>query len=81
MESRAISIRTEAGLLAHIDAAAKAQDRSRNWWINQAIKAALAEEQAWIEQVEVGVRAADAGDFASDEAVADLFGKFGNAGS
>lgn len=80
MESRSISVRTEAEILEHIDAAAKAQDRSRNWWINQAIRSALAEERAWQEQVEGGQRAADEGEFASDEAVTNVFGKYREAG-
>ena len=80
MESRSISVRTEAEILECVDAAAKAQDRSRNWWINQAIRSALAEERAWQDKVEVGLRAADAGEFVSDKAVTEIFGKFRDAG-
>jgi len=73
MESKSISVRTEPDVIANIDAAARAQDRSRNWWINQAIKSALAEENAWMEQVERGLKAANAGDFASDDEIDVVF--------
>lgn len=76
MATQNISIRTEPEILAEIDEAAKAQDRSRNWWINQALKSALADEQAWVAQVERGLAAADAGEFASDSAVAEVLGRF-----
>lgn len=76
IESRNISVRTEPDIVANIDAAAKAQDRSRNWWINQAIKSALAEENAWIEQVELGLKAANVGDFALDDEVEAVFGRY-----
>ena len=71
-----ISIRLTPETVQQIDSLAKAQDRSRNWWINQAIENALAEEQAWIDQVEQGLKAAEAGDFASDEEVEAVFQRF-----
>jgi predicted transcriptional regulator len=73
-----ISVRTEDETLLQIDALARAQDRSRNWWINQAIKKALAEEHAWIKQIERGIEAAEAGDFASDAEVDAVFQRFEN---
>lgn len=76
MTNQNISLRTDDETLAQIDALAKSQDRSRNWWINQAIKKALAEEQAWIEKIELGVRAAEAADFATDEEVETVFKRF-----
>ena len=79
--SQNISVRTDSETVDQIDAAARAQDRSRNWWINQAIKAALANERAWIEQVERGIEAADAGDFATDAEVATMFRRFENGGA
>ena len=71
-----ISIRLTPETVQQIDSLAKTQDRSRNWWIKQAIEAALAEEQAWIDQVEQGLKAAEAGDFASDEEVEAVFLRF-----
>ena len=74
--SQNISIRTDPETVDMIDAAAKSQDRSRNWWINQAIKAALEQEEAWVAQVERGLKAAEAGDFATDAEVASAFKRF-----
>ena len=71
-----ISIRLTPETVQQIDSLAKAQDRSRNWWINQAIESALAEEQAWIDQVERGLKAANEGEFASDEEVEAVFQRF-----
>jgi predicted transcriptional regulator len=71
-----ISVRTDAEILTKIDALAKSQDRSRNWWINQAIKKALAEEHAWIEKVERGIQAAEADDFADETEVEAVFNRF-----
>ena len=71
-----ISIRLTPETVQQIDSLAKSQDRSRNWWINQAIENALAEEQAWIDQVEQGLKAANEGEFASYEEVEAVFQRF-----
>ena len=76
MAKQNISVRTDDETLAQIDTLAKSQDRSRNWWINQAIRKALAEEQAWIEKIERGVRAAEANDFADENEVEAVFKRF-----
>lgn len=68
-----ISVRTDERILELIDEVAQAQDRSRNWWINQAIKKALDDELAWIKQVERAVAAADSGEFASEAEVDAVF--------
>lgn len=76
MESRTVSIRTESGVLDDIDKAAKAEDRSRNWWINQAIKTALADEEAWLEKINTGLKAADENQFATEAEVEETFARF-----
>ena len=76
MANQNISVRTDDDTLAQIDTLAKSQDRSRNWWINQAIKKARAEEQAWIAKIERGIQAADAGDFAEVTEVEAVFKRF-----
>lgn len=76
MGTQNISVRTDDETLVQIDALAKSQDRSRNWWINQAIKKVLADELAWVEQIERGIQAADAGDFAEDTEVDAVFKRF-----
>ena len=76
MTIQSISVRTDQDLLADIDAAAKAQDRSRNWWINQALRSALEEEKAWVAQVEAGLNAANEGDFADQDDVDAVFDRY-----
>lgn len=76
MTIQSISVRTDQDLLADIDAAAKAQDRSRNWWINQALRSALEEEKAWVAQVEAGLNAAKEGDFADQGDVDAVFDRY-----
>lgn len=76
MQSKSISIRTEPDLIKDIDAVAKAQDRSRNWWINQALKSALMAEQSWMAQVERGLKAANAGDFISEPEMSTVFERY-----
>lgn len=79
MPARNFSIRTDVGKLDQIDAIAKAQDRSRNFVVNEAIDRYLAEERAWIAKVEERLAAAEAGDFAGDDEVDAVFRKFEDA--
>jgi predicted transcriptional regulator len=69
MSKETVSVRLEVERRAELDAPGKVLDRDRSWLINRAIDAYL-ELQRWqIEQIEEGVRQAEAGDFASDEEV------------
>ena len=79
MTARNFSVRTDPGKLDQIDALAKAQARSRNFIVNEAIDRYLAEERAWIAKVEEGLAAAEAGDFATDEEIASAFRTFEDA--
>jgi predicted transcriptional regulator len=76
MPGQNFSIRTDAAKLTEIDRLAEAQNRSRNFVVNEAIDRYLAEERRWAEKVEAGLAAAEAGDFANDAEVDALFGKF-----
>ncbi|MBF0417792.1 MAG: ribbon-helix-helix protein, CopG family [Magnetococcales bacterium] len=76
MPGQNFSIRTDAAKLTEIDRLAQAQNRSRNYVVNEAIDRYLAEEHQWAEKVQAGMAAAEAGDFASDGEVDALFGKF-----
>ena len=78
MSGRNFSVRTENGKLDEIDAIAKAQDRSRNYVVNQAIDHYLDEERQWIAEVKKGLAAAEAGDFASEDEVDNLFNNIEN---
>lgn len=75
MGTRSISVRIDEDLLPQIDEIAARADRSRNWWINDAIRGALAEEAAWQERIAKGARQADAGEFATPDEVEAVFAK------
>ncbi len=79
MAGRNFSVRTESEKLAEIDSVAKAQDRSRNFIVNEALDRYLAEERQWTAKVKEGLAAAEAGDFASENDVDNLFKGFEDA--
>ena len=76
MPGRNFSVRIENDKLDEIDTLAKAQARSRNFIVTEAIERYLAEERRWIAKVKEGLAAAEAGDFASEGEVAALFEGF-----
>jgi RHH-type transcriptional regulator, rel operon repressor / antitoxin RelB len=59
-----------------LDALAQAQDRDRTYVLNEAIDAYLEVHQWQIEHIKEGIRQADAGQFASDAAVATAFSRW-----
>lgn len=71
------SFRTEPDTLAALDHIAQTMGRSRNWAVNQALKNFIEYNQWYLEQVEEGVKAADAGDFADPVEVEAIFRKHG----
>ncbi len=79
MAGQNFSVRAESEKLAEIDSVAKAQDRSRNFIVNEALDRYLAEERQWIAKVKEGLAAAEAGDFASENDVDNLFKGFEDA--
>jgi len=77
MPIQSTSFRTDPDTLSSLDQIAKDLGRSRNWVLNKAVQDFIA-YQAWFKrQVEEGVKAADNGEFASDEEVAEVFRRFG----
>lgn len=77
MSVQSTSFRTDPETLSSLDQIAKDMGRSRNWVMNKAIQDFL-DYQSWFKlQVEEGVRAADNGEFASDEDVEAVFKRFG----
>ena len=74
MKQSPISFRVEAGKIDSLDAIAKALDRDRSYVLNEAISAYLEIYRWQMEHIKEGVRQADAGEFASEQAVAKVFG-------
>ncbi len=57
-----ISARIPAGLGQQVDRLAAAVRRNRSWIIEEALRAYVAQELQFLEAVEEGIRAAEAGD-------------------
>jgi len=80
MSTEAFSVRTDKKTVKQLDRLAKQLDRSRNYIVNQAIEQLL-ELHSWQDdQVKQGIRAADTGEFASDDEIDRILGKYRDAG-
>lgn len=76
MEKVSVSFRTDSKKLKQLDALAKRQRRARTQLIDDALENYL-EIQRWqMRQIDLGLRAAEAGDFASDEEVRAEFARW-----
>ena len=79
MATVAFSVRTDPKKIRKLDKLAEQQDRSRNYLVNQAIDQYL-ELLAWQdERIKKGIKAADAGRFASDAEMDAIFNKYKDA--
>ncbi len=76
MGTAAFSVRTDPEKIKKLDELAEQQDRSRNYLVNQAIDQFLALHAWQEERIKEGIRAADEGQFASDEEMARIFSKY-----
>ena len=81
MSGQNFSIRTDADKLTEIDRVAKAQNRSRNFVVNEAIDRYLDQERQWAEKVQAGLAAAASGDFAPAAEIDALFQRFEESAS
>ena len=74
--TEASSVRTDAEKVRKLDELARQMDRSRNYIVNQAIDQLL-ELHAWQdERVKEGIQAAEEGNFASNEQMRKILGKY-----
>lgn len=73
MHGRNFSVRTDESKLEEIDGIAKAQNRSRNFVVNEAIDRYLTAERDWQARVMAGLAAAEADNFATDAEVTTVF--------
>jgi predicted transcriptional regulator len=76
MEKSNVTVRLEADKIAMLDQLAKSDDRDRSYMIKVAIDEYLAHRQWQIEEIKKAIAEADAGDFASDQEVEELFAKW-----
>jgi predicted transcriptional regulator len=79
MTTEAFSVRADPKKVRKLDKLAAQQDRSRNYLVNQAIDQYL-DLLAWQdERIKEGIKAADAGRFASDAEMDAIFDKYKDA--
>lgn len=79
MSTEAFSVRADRKKIRKLDKLAEQQDRSRNYLVNQAIDQYL-DLLAWQdERIKEGIKAADAGRFASDAEMDAIFNKYKDA--
>jgi len=79
MTTEAFSVRADPKKVRKLDKLAAQQDRSRNYLVNQAIDQYL-DLLAWQdERIKEGIKAADAGRFASDAEMDAIFNKYKDA--
>lgn len=71
-----LSIRVPGDLKESLERLARATGRSKSWLASEAIKEYLADQSWQVGEIEQAVKEADAGDFATDEAVRATVGKW-----
>ncbi|MDY0274919.1 MAG: ribbon-helix-helix protein, CopG family [Desulfomicrobium sp.] len=70
-----ISIRSNKNLVQKFDELAKETDRSRAYLINQAMEQYILREARQVAEIKKAIEEADAGDFATDEELAEIDAK------
>ena len=74
--SDTLTVRLDAELKARLEALAKSTRRTKSFLAAEAI-AAFVDANAWqVAEIEQAVQEADAGDFASDDEVEEMFAKW-----
>ncbi|MHB1735288.1 MAG: CopG family ribbon-helix-helix protein [Acidithiobacillus sp.] len=74
--SSVLTIRVPEEVHQNLGSLAEMTGRSRSWLAMEAIKEYLEREQWQVSQIHEAIAEADAGDFASQEEVAAVFGKW-----
>ena len=72
----AFTLRLDEATLEALDQLAEKTERSRSWLATKAIEDYVALNAWQIGRIEAGIAAADRGDFASDDDVARVIGKY-----
>jgi predicted transcriptional regulator len=76
----AFTLRLDEATLEALDRLAEKTERSRSWLATKAIEDYVALNAWQVGKIEAGIAAADRGDFASDEDVARVAGKYSAKG-
>lgn len=76
MADEALTVQLTPACLQQLAELAQATSRDPREIAAEAIEAYVASEREWIERVNEGIRQADAGEFATEEEVARVLGRF-----
>jgi len=76
-QSSTMTIRLDADLKTRLDKLADATHRSKSYLAAEAVREYIELNEWQLQEIQTAITEADAGDFASDEAVNTVFGKWG----
>ena len=76
-ESTTMTIRLEPNLKSRLDKLSAVTHRSKSFLAAEAVREYIELNEWQIEEIKTAVKEADAGDFASDQEVQDVFNKWG----
>jgi RHH-type rel operon transcriptional repressor/antitoxin RelB len=76
-QSSTMTIRLDADLKTRLDKLADATHRSKSYLAAEAVREYIELNEWQLEEIQAAVTEADAGDFASEESVNAVFGKWG----
>ncbi|MGH8612190.1 MAG: CopG family ribbon-helix-helix protein [Gammaproteobacteria bacterium] len=77
MSASTTSLRIDKELFERLKKLAEATGRPKSWYIRQALEVYLSQEEWMVEAIQEGIRAADAGELASEKEVRAAFAKWG----
>jgi len=76
-QSSTMTIRLDAELKVRLDKLADVTHRSRSYLAAEAVREYIELNEWQLQEIQTAVKEADAGDFASEESVNAVFGKWG----
>jgi RHH-type rel operon transcriptional repressor/antitoxin RelB len=76
MEKVNVTVRLDADIVTFLDELAESQDRDRSYLIKQAVANFVSLHRWQVEEIEKAVKEADAGLFATEEEVDQMFSKW-----
>jgi predicted transcriptional regulator len=77
MTAKTINVRLPEALYKQIEELAKATDRTKSFLAVDALTQYVQSESWQIQDIHKAIKEADAGEFATDQQVKDVFGKYG----
>jgi len=77
MATSTTSLRIDKDLSERLQRLAATTGRPKSWYIRQALDTYLSQEEWMVEAIHEGIRAADAGELASEEEVREVFARWG----